>query len=101
MKICVALAAILIAVTAPQAQEPIGKALREIVRQCDRQLPLSPAGCECIAERASTYLNLDQQRLLIARVTRNANAEAALNLSQDEIQEVIVFIRTAPDLCGP
>ncbi len=75
--------------------------LSEIGEQCALQLPLSDNGCACVVARANIALNLEQQRLVVARVTQNSEAEAALNLSAAEKQEVLVFIRSAPDACGP
>ena len=75
--------------------------LEEIDRQCNLQLPLSEKGCQCIVDQARDNLSLEQQKMLVAKVTRNQAAERALNLSADEMQEVIVFIRTTPDACGP
>jgi hypothetical protein len=75
-------------------------AIETLRRECAAQLNLPPAGCDCIAEKAGE-LNDNQQAFVVASVTKNEAAAAALRsqLTMTELTEAGLFMTTSPQAC--
>jgi hypothetical protein len=68
---------------------------------CGTQIPLSPQGCLCFAERAMSELNGPQRAYLILTVTQPPAAERLeIARSAEDIKTIALFIDTAQKGCA-
>ena len=70
--------------------------------ECGKQLNLGDNGCACIGARAEEVLNGKQQGLVVAMVTKDQAASAALReqMTVDEITGAANFMMEAPQVCA-
>ena len=73
-----------------------------ITEQCGIQLQLSSSACTCIADAAEEELNELQLKLLIAQITDDNAAMAALagQFTLTDLTTVGSFMNTAPQTCA-
>jgi len=73
-----------------------------VFEQCGIQLQLPPSACTCIAESASEDLTEIQQDLLVAQVTEDSAAMAALTdkFTVADMTTVGAFMSSAPATCS-
>jgi hypothetical protein len=68
---------------------------------CGTQIPLSPQGCLCFAERAMTELNDPQRAYLILTVIQPPAAERSeIARSQEDLRTIALFIDAAQKGCA-
>lgn len=75
----------------------------EILKEeCRNQLNLGDSGCACIGDRAEDVLNENQQGLVVAMVTKDQAASAALRdqMTVEEITGAANFMMEAPQFCA-
>ena len=102
--IIAALAVPLVAVSVGWAQTGMGTPEDQkniIAGICSTQIPLSPAGCVCFAERALTELDDPQRAYLILTVIQPPAAERMeIAHSQADLRTIALFIDAAQKGCA-
>jgi hypothetical protein len=70
--------------------------------ECAKQLGLSPAGCDCIAETARSDLSDQERGFVVAQVTGQQEQAASLqqDMNGDSMMKAMNFLATTPQKCA-